>query len=369
MSMLLIVDDLKDYCDELAWGLGRDGHQVNIATNAEEAIRLGSLIRPDVLITDWMLEDHIHGLSVSEALRVIRPATKTILMTGYASSDLRSEADQSGVTAFLEKPFPLAGMRAAVKRVEELPAPPEKNLPIGFLEVETGGVITYRNRAAQDLIAARGSSEVKIFRELFQRDAEEDIGRALDGWARVTPRGSGDESLWRIRGRQFSDRGIATYVLLPESSAPYLMGAPVVSRLLGVPDPFPGGFRYSGHVLVVDDSDDVRKVTAEVIRQTGGVCLTAANHAEAIHLFAHDARIGYVLLDYEMPDGTPIALLERIRSLRPQVKTIGCSSGGHSEDFKQLGIHHYLAKPWQMSDLLGVLAEPAADREVADSAY
>ena len=357
MSMLLIVDDLKDYCDELAWGLGRDGHQVNIATNAEEAIRLGSLIRPDVLITDWMLEDHIHGLSVSEALRVVRPSTKTILMTGYASGDLRTEADHSGVAVFLEKPFPLSGMREAVRRVEELPAPPERGLPIGFLEVELGGTITYRNHGAEELLRQQNLSEATMFHQLFEGGLHEDIGRALQDWVKVTPAGKAKDQVWRIRGREYTDRGLSTYVLLLESAAPYMMGTPVVSRLLGLPDPFPSGFQYQGHVLVVDDSDTVRKVTVEVIRQTGGICLSAANHEEAIHLFAHDAKIAYVLLDYDMPDGPPIDLLDRMRGLRPQVKIIGCSAGGTHAEFKQLGVLNYLAKPWQIGDLLSVLAD------------
>ncbi|MBN8547856.1 MAG: response regulator [Deltaproteobacteria bacterium] len=355
MSMLLIVDDLKDYCDELAWGLGRDGHQVNIATNAQEAIRLGAVLRPDVLITDWMLEDHIHGLSVSEALRAIRPSTKTILMTGYASGDLRSEADDSGVGAFLEKPFPLSGIRAAVKKVEELPDPPEKELPIAFMEVESSGGITYLNTAAIHLLTELKLEDRKVFAELFRDADAQKMEAGLREWIELSPVQGEEGAGWQVRGREYADRGLRTYVLLPASTAPYMKSAPLVSRLLGLPEVFPRDFQYAGHVLVVDDVSMLRKVTAEIVRQTGGICLSAADHAEAIHLFAHDARIAYVLLDYDMPDGSPHSLVQRMMGLRPQVKIIGCSGGGRQSEFEQLGVSRYLAKPWQVSDLLEVL--------------
>jgi CheY-like chemotaxis protein len=314
------------------------------------------MLRPDVLITDWMLENHIHGLSVAEALRVVRPSTKVILMTGYASGDLRNEAQQNKVAAFLEKPFPLAGMRSAVERVSEMPPSPDPSLPIGFFEVGTDGRILYRNEGAEQIIWAGGAEVPQRFLDLFDRHSGNMIEESLRGWIRVMPAHREGQG-WQLRGRRYSERDVTVYVLLPEASAPYLMGAPVVSRLLGLPDPFPSGFQYEGHVLIVDDATTVRQITAEVIRQTGGICLSAANHEEAIHLFAHDSKIAYVLLDYEMPDGPPLELLKRIRGLRPHVKVIGCSAGGNRQAFADLGVERYLGKPWQLSDLVKTLAQ------------
>lgn len=356
MTNLLIVDDLRDYCDELAQGLGKEGHEVLIATSAEEAIKVGSLFRPDVLITDWMLENHIHGLSVAEALRVIRPATKTILMTGYASGDLRGEAQRAGVSAFLEKPFPMSGMREAVRKVINMQASPDRELPIGFIEVDSSGEISYQNTGAQLILdASERPSSGLHFSDLFGERYRDQLPLAEREWIAVGPPDHVDPQ-WRLRARRLADSDKTMYVLLPEDSAPYLMDGPVVSRLLGLEDPLPNGFEYDGHVLVVDDLESIRLISAELIRQTGGICLTASNHAEGIHLFAHDARIGYVLLDYDMPDGPPVGLVERIRGLRPQVKIIGCSGGGHEAEFSELGVSRYLAKPWHMSELLDAFA-------------
>ena len=105
MATILVVDDVPAFCEEMASLLTRDGNTLRTASTVQEAIDIGVLLEPDVLITDWMLGDSASGLDVAEVLKQIYPAMKTIVMTGYASHDLVEDVKQFGAIDLVEKPF------------------------------------------------------------------------------------------------------------------------------------------------------------------------------------------------------------------------------------------------------------------------
>lgn len=111
---VLIVDDEPSYRDYLERFLVREGYEVRTASTGEEALSIGRDFAPGVILADWMLKDHIHGLQVAETLRDSRPETQILLMTGFPSSEIRKEADRARVFQFLEKPFGLDEVAAAI---------------------------------------------------------------------------------------------------------------------------------------------------------------------------------------------------------------------------------------------------------------
>jgi two-component system OmpR family response regulator len=114
MTRVLIVDDELSYRDYLERYLARDGYEVRTAASGPEALRIGEEFQPDVLLADWMLKDHMHGLEVAEALRRSNPDLRVLLMTGFPSSEIREEASRAEVTRFMEKPFGLEEVAAAI---------------------------------------------------------------------------------------------------------------------------------------------------------------------------------------------------------------------------------------------------------------
>ncbi len=54
-------------------------------------------------------------------------------------------------------------------------------------------------------------------------------------------------------------------------------------------------------ILVVDDSDAIRKVVCAMLAQNGYTCLEAANGAEALRCLRTGAKIHLVLTDVAMP--------------------------------------------------------------------
>ncbi|HEB88094.1 MAG TPA: response regulator [Deltaproteobacteria bacterium] len=113
---VLIVDDEPTYREYLERYLIRDGLEVRTAETGAEAIRLAREFSPDVLLADWMLRCEMHGIEVGEVLRNQWPELRILLMTGFPTTDLEAEATRVGIDGFLEKPFSLEDLSAAIRR-------------------------------------------------------------------------------------------------------------------------------------------------------------------------------------------------------------------------------------------------------------
>jgi DNA-binding NtrC family response regulator len=87
-------------------------YEVDCARELEEAEALLSHVRYALLIADLRLT----GIHSNEGLELIRftrersPWTRIVVLTGYGSAEMESEAVGRGVDAFLQKPMPLADL-------------------------------------------------------------------------------------------------------------------------------------------------------------------------------------------------------------------------------------------------------------------
>ena len=114
MARVLVVDDEPSYRKYLEKYLTHEGYEVRAAGNGREAMEIAKGFEPHVLLVDWMLKDRLHGLDVGLALRASHASLQILLMTGYASADVREQARQANVFRFLEKPFGLEEVASAV---------------------------------------------------------------------------------------------------------------------------------------------------------------------------------------------------------------------------------------------------------------
>jgi DNA-binding NtrC family response regulator len=87
-------------------------YEVDCARELEEAEALLAHVRYALLIADLRLT----GIHSNEGLELIRftrersPWTRIVVLTGYGSAEMESEAVGRGVDAFLQKPMPLADL-------------------------------------------------------------------------------------------------------------------------------------------------------------------------------------------------------------------------------------------------------------------
>jgi signal transduction histidine kinase/CheY-like chemotaxis protein len=116
-------------------------------------------------------------------------------------------------------------------------------------------------------------------------------------------------------------------------------------------------------VLVVDDEPLVRELAAEVLERAGFRTLVAGDGDEGLTSFqAHADAIALVVLDRTMPGLDGLELLERLRTLRPNLPVI--LSSGYTEErsstrLRELGVDAVLHKPWSPRDLVAAAVELA----------
>jgi len=356
VAKVLIVDDERDYREQLEIILSHAGYQTRSAGTGREAIDIGARFRPDVLVADWMLKDAIHGLHVSAALRVVWASLRTILITGFASNDLRSEANKAGLYGFVEKPFELDEIVDAVRQAVEAPERAVTVPPVGVLEVDPTGSIVYANRRARELfLDIDAGVEAASLAAVFGEQSVPDLDAAIERWVVACPR-SRRRLNWHLRSQ--SPRGSGTrlvVVLLPED--PHHLGNQLVQILLEIKDDQQKRWPFKGRVLAIDDDRLIRQLLHSVLEAAGAGGYVAETGAEAVRLLETDQGIRYVVIDYEMPGVDLPGLVQKMKSIRPELELIGNSATERRAEFHALGIDRFIFKPWRLGDLVAVLEQ------------
>ncbi|MEN8108095.1 MAG: Hpt domain-containing protein [Pseudomonadota bacterium] len=112
-------------------------------------------------------------------------------------------------------------------------------------------------------------------------------------------------------------------------------------------------------VMVVDDSITVRKVTTRLLERRGFEVITAKDGVDAMGVL-QDSIPDMMLLDIEMPrmDGFELATHmrndERLRHI-PITMITSRAGDKHRERAAEIGVNHYLGKPYQEHELLGTV--------------
>ena len=113
MARLLIVEDEEAAAEALAALLELDGFDVTRAPNGKRAIEMLAQVRPELIITDYMMPV-MDGIEMARSIRATTPyADVPILMTSGVS-DSALKAHTSLISAFLRKPFRIEALLATI---------------------------------------------------------------------------------------------------------------------------------------------------------------------------------------------------------------------------------------------------------------
>jgi GAF domain-containing protein/DNA-binding NarL/FixJ family response regulator/anti-sigma regulatory factor (Ser/Thr protein kinase) len=113
---ILVIDDEKEIAAVLADLLGRDGHQVVVATSGESGLERAAREAFDLVITDLGMPG-ISGWEVARLVKQLRPGTPVAMVTGWGDRIDPVEAAARGVDAVIPKPFKRDTVREAVSAV------------------------------------------------------------------------------------------------------------------------------------------------------------------------------------------------------------------------------------------------------------
>ena len=140
-SRVLIADDDVVVRDILRRYLERDGHEVRVVGDGNEALRVLGSERIDVAVLDVMMPGP-NGLSLCRTLRQGGDFTvPVILLTALSEEDDRIAGLEAGADDYLTKPFSPRELALRVRSVlRRAPAPPSTvplEITVGGLKVST----------------------------------------------------------------------------------------------------------------------------------------------------------------------------------------------------------------------------------------
>ena len=113
MARVLVVDDEATLVDTIRYNLRREGYDVQVASEGNEALKLARATSPDLVVLDLMLPG-IDGLEVCRQLR--RDSTVPILMLTAKDDEIDKIVGlEVGADDYMTKPFSMRELLARVR--------------------------------------------------------------------------------------------------------------------------------------------------------------------------------------------------------------------------------------------------------------
>lgn len=115
---VLVVEDEDALATLLHYNLDKEGYQVGVAGDGEEALTMASERAPDLVILDWMLPK-VSGIEVCRRLRG-RAETRNvpiIMLTARGEESDRIRGLDTGADDYVVKPFSMVELTARVRAV------------------------------------------------------------------------------------------------------------------------------------------------------------------------------------------------------------------------------------------------------------
>jgi PAS domain S-box-containing protein len=124
-------------------------------------------------------------------------------------------------------------------------------------------------------------------------------------------------------------------------------------------------------ILLVDDEESIRELGQEVLSRFGYRVLTAPDGESALELFEKEPKaVDLVILDFIMPGMGGDKCLRGLLQLNPEAKVLmasGYSVNDAAKEAIEAGAKGFVAKPYQVKEMLGVVREVLEGESKAES--
>jgi two-component system OmpR family response regulator len=133
---ILVVEDEDSIASFMVKGLTAEGHTVQRAATASDAIGLGVAYDFDLILLDLLLPDG-NGIEVLRRIRAVRPAMPIIVVSALGEVDDKVDLLDSGADDYLVKPFAFAELAARVRAAVRQGAASGRVVTVGDLSLDT----------------------------------------------------------------------------------------------------------------------------------------------------------------------------------------------------------------------------------------
>jgi len=115
---ILVVEDEDALSTLLQYNLDKEGYEVTVAADGEEALTLVSEKLPDLIILDWMLPK-VSGIEVCRRLRQRSESRNVpiIMLTARGEESDRIRGLDTGADDYVVKPFAMSELSARIRAV------------------------------------------------------------------------------------------------------------------------------------------------------------------------------------------------------------------------------------------------------------
>jgi len=118
LSKILIVDDDKEYRENLKEILDNAGYPNDMAGSVKQAMQKLGDQQFDVVLLDFMMPG-IDGINALGEFKKISPNSKIIMITAFASIENAVVAIKKGASEYISKPFKIEALLLMIKQVIE----------------------------------------------------------------------------------------------------------------------------------------------------------------------------------------------------------------------------------------------------------
>jgi len=109
MARILLVEDDERLRLLAVKVLVRHGHELTVAIDGAEAVRLADETDPELVLMDRTLPE-MDGLEATRRIKLAHPSVRVVMLTAHAMVGDREQALAAGCDGFLTKPYALADL-------------------------------------------------------------------------------------------------------------------------------------------------------------------------------------------------------------------------------------------------------------------
>ncbi|MBF0463667.1 MAG: response regulator [Nitrospirae bacterium] len=114
---LMVIDDESIVCKRLKQIMEKAGFEVAVFGDGAHAVEELNNKHYDIILTDFRM-DGMDGMKVLVSAKEKNPASKVIILTGFAETEMVREAFRKGVFDVLSKPVEIDTIKQVIGRAE-----------------------------------------------------------------------------------------------------------------------------------------------------------------------------------------------------------------------------------------------------------
>ncbi|MEI6594727.1 MAG: response regulator transcription factor [Bacteroidota bacterium] len=212
---ILVVDDEDDILEFIEYNLKKEGYEVHLAHNGQEAITIGKKIKPDLVLLDVMMPV-MDGIEACKLMKSDKSFSKSFIIFLTARSEEYSEIAgfNAGADDYIAKPIKprvlLSRLSAILRRKNKEIV--ESKLTVGDLIIDRETFLVYRGdhkiqlaRKEFELLYLLAGKPGKVFtrEHILEKVWGDDVlvvDRTIDVHIRKIREKIGDEYIGTVKG-------------------------------------------------------------------------------------------------------------------------------------------------------------------------